>query len=124
MGIGMEKITLWFSEEEIILLNNCTMLTALKSFPLLRGLLIQSLEELQKEVEEKGSITCTFPVGRKAEKEKRNIKMIPVKKEIKDGYDSILNQIPVQRAEFLKLLLLPKLERIQNKKMRIEEVFV
>ena len=123
MGIGMEKITIWFSEEEIVLLNDCTTLTTLKSFPLLRGLLMQSLEELQKEIEEKGSITCSFPVRNLQEaKKKRIVKTIPVRKEVKDGYDAVLSRIPVQRAEFLKLLLLPKLEKIQSKKMRMEEV--
>ena len=84
---------------------------------------MQSLEELQKEIEEKGSITCTFPVRNLQEaKKKRIVKTIPVRKEVKDGYDAVLSRIPVQRAEFLKLLLLPKLEKIQSKKMRMEEV--
>lgn len=121
----MEKVTLWFSQEEMEVLNDCVTITNVRGQPLLRILLMRRLEELQEEIKETKSITCTFPVQsftEKVDRKNRSEKVVFLASEMKADYDAILGKLPVKKSEFLKFLLLPELMKIQDKKVVAKEV--
>lgn len=118
----MEKITLNFSSKEKELLDDCISLTKLKTTPLLRALIVISFDELLDEIESSNQITLMVPEERYACKE--NVYSIPITidEETQQKYKKIKRYLPVHSGNFTKMIVMPKLKNIQNRKQSFEEM--
>lgn len=116
----MEKITLNFSDKEKEILDECTLLTKIKPTPLLRALIVKSLDELFSEIEVKKQIVVAIPG--ELESEKPYTFHITIDDETQHKYDDIHKYLPVWKSEFTKMRVMQKLRNIQNRKQSIEEM--
>lgn len=118
----MEKITLNFSVEEKELLDSCVAITKLKPTPLLRTLITGAFEELLRDIEENQQLS--LPVTDQRNRENDYRLPVPIDAETQEKYEKIKSYMPVYASDFTKMLIIPKLRNIRDKKQSFEELIV
>lgn len=118
----MEKITLNFTAEEKKLLDSCVAATKLKPTPLLRTLITSTFDEILKDIEDNQKLSFAVTDRRKKENDYRL--PVPIDGEIQEKYEKIKSYMPVYASDFTKMLIIPKLRCIRDKKQSFEEIIV
>lgn len=118
----MEKITLNFSSEEKELLDHCVAVTKLKPTPLLRALIANAFDELLWDISENQQFS--LPVTEQRNKENDYRLPVPIDRETNEKYEKIKSYMPVYAGDFTKMLIMPKLKNIRDKKQTLEEMIL
>ncbi len=111
-----------FSKQEREILNECITITKIKPTPLLRILIMASLDELLNDIENNRQIT--LPVTEELQSEKVYSLPVAVDEETQCKYEKLKKYLPMHSANFTKMMIMPKLRNIQRRKQSIGEILI